>query len=114
MQVLNNTDVQVGLDSNGRPNVAVVPKTPRPAAIQAQVRYTNIPDCLAWNSLQRNVVSGTLGLWFQSGDDDGEGCSGSNNCDCWERGQVSQLLVTCVKHDLCLVTNTSRDLNTDL
>ena len=44
VQVLNNTDVQVGLDSNGRPNVAVVPKTPRPAAIQAQVM---IPDCLA-------------------------------------------------------------------
>ena len=47
VQVLNNTDVQVGLDSNGRPNVAVVPKTPRPAAIQAQVRYTNIPESLA-------------------------------------------------------------------
>ena len=46
VQVLNNTDVQVGLDSNGRPNVAVVPKTPRPAAIQAQV----IPGCLLFNN----------------------------------------------------------------
>ena len=67
MQVLNNTDVQVGLDSNGRPNVAVVPKTPKPAAIQAQVRYTKYQytrkpcmktfaqKCCVWNI--RFVVS---------------------------------------------------------